>query len=119
MTNITNIVVTHSALNGSEFKESVDLALVCAAFEHQINLIFTDQGVTNLIKNQASEKINDKNQVSILKGLEFYDVDNIYVDELSLKNQGFKPEQLIETATLVSETEINKLSQQANNMVII
>lgn len=116
---ITNIVVTNSALNGSDFKESVDLALVCAAFEHQVNLIFTGEGVTNLVKDQSSEKLADKNQVNILKGLEFYDVENIYADELSVSQHGLKTEHLIESVSLVSLTDINELSQSANNMVII
>ena len=87
-----NIVIHQTALTNASFKESIDLALVCAAFDQKVNLIFVDNGVYNLMTKQNYQSIGDKNHLDILKGLEFYDIENIYVE-------GFDEKKIINRAS--------------------
>ena len=116
---MTNIIIQSTSLNGIDFKEAIDLGLVCAAFDQQVNLIFVDAGINNLIANQSASSIRDKNQVDIIKALEFYDIENILLEQESLNNNALKIENLIPSIQLQSSAEINRLNQKANHVVII
>lgn len=115
---ITNIMISRSSLVGADFKEAIDLGLVCAAFDQQVNLIFVDDGINNLIQGQTASKLNDKNHVDIIKGLEFFDIDNIYLDKESLDNTSLKMDDLVPSVELITSTDINKLNQKANHLVV-
>ena len=115
----TNIIISRSSFSNSDFKEAVDLGLVCAAFDQEVNLIFVDSGITNLIKNQSAEKVDDKNQVDILKGLEFYDIDNIIIEQESLNMTSIEVSHFIDVVKIISRAEINQLNQNANHLVNI
>ncbi len=115
----TNIIIKHSALNGIAFKESIDLALVCAAFDQKVNLIFVDSGVTNLLNNRPNSLTNDKNHTAILKGLEFYDIENLLVEQESLALSQLNMGDLIPSIKMVNTNEINKLNLTADHVVIL
>ena len=119
MSNTTNIIINQPASNGAEFKESVDLGLVCAAFEHQVNLIFVDLGVFNLLKKQNASLVSDKNHADILKGLEFYDIENLYVEKESLSKTGYELEDLIESVQIINAQEIAHLNSKANSIIAL
>ena len=115
--NTINIIINKTALNEISFKESIDLALVCAAFDQMVNLIFIDQGVSNLIKSQNYNELKDKNHFDILKGLEFYDIDNIYAEKESLDRLKIGYEQIIKQSKILSCQQIKKLHCNANTLV--
>jgi len=112
-----NIVIHQTALTNASFKESIDLALVCAAFDQKVNLIFVDNGVYNLMTKQNYQSIGDKNHLDILKGLEFYDIENIYVEEESLENRKISKNKLIESCKILSINEIKRLHEKSNQVV--
>ncbi len=114
-----NIIINKSTFIGSYFKESLDLALVCAAFDHQVNLIFHGDGVFNLVSNQRSQMIGEKNQTDLLKGLDFYDIDNIYVDASSLANRSLEPASLLIEVNLIDTNSLNNLNQTADQVVVL
>lgn len=118
MSTITNIMINRSSLAGADFKEAIDLGLVCAAFDQQVNLIFVDAGITNVIKGQMASILNDKNHVDIIKGLEFYDIENVYLEKESLDATSLIMDHLIPSVKLITSTEINELNQKANHLVV-
>jgi len=117
MTITTNIIIRHTPLNGAEFKESIDLGLVCAAFDHKVNLIFVGDGIYNLIPNQSNSVISDKNQVDILKGLEFYDIDSLLVVHESLEKADIERSNLLDQVKIKSRKEIKRLNLAADHLV--
>jgi tRNA 2-thiouridine synthesizing protein C len=119
MTQTVNIIITKSTFAGADFKESLDLALVCAAFEHLVNLIFTDDGVYNLLDNQQHQLLAEKDQTALLKGLNFYDIENIYVDADSLKARSITTDNLMITTGLLEPKDLNQLNLQADQVVVI
>jgi len=117
MSIITNIIVSKPPVNGIAFKEAIDLGLVCAAFEHKVNLIFIDSGLYCLLKNQHADLTGDKNHVDILKGLEFYDIDTIYFEKESLDELAISAADLIDNVEVLSTKELNQLNHAANHLV--
>ncbi|MFT6735001.1 MAG: tRNA 2-thiouridine synthesizing protein C [Polaribacter sp.] len=116
---IINVVISQTALTSASFKESIDLALVCAAFDQTVNIIFIDNGVYNIVQNQSYQELNDKNHLDILKGLEFYDIDNIYAEIESLDRRNITSENIINLCQTLTSVEIKKLYFQANHVVNI
>ncbi len=76
--------------------ESLEVVLIGAAFEQEVQLVFVDDGVYQLTKGQSTEGIGMKNFSKTYSALGDYDVNQIYVDEQSLKDRGLTMEDLQE-----------------------
>ncbi|WP_196137531.1 sulfurtransferase complex subunit TusC [Aliikangiella sp. G2MR2-5] len=113
----TSIIIQSPPFSSIAGKEAVDLALVCAAFEQQVNLIFSDRGVLHLLNNQGKEGINDKLHDKQLNALAFYDIDTIYVNQQSLKELNLDESQLLKECTIAPAEQINSLVQASQNTV--
>lgn len=74
--------------------ESLEVVLIGAAFEQDIKLIFMDDGVFQLSKNQDPQDIGMKNFSKTYAALGDYDVNQIYVDEQSLRERGLSIDDL-------------------------
>jgi tRNA 2-thiouridine synthesizing protein C len=103
---VTNILISAPPLASIKGKEGVDLALVCAAFEHQVNLIFVDYGVFHLLEAQNSQHFKDKLHDKQLKALEFYDIDALWVESESLDKFNINTNQLIANCHAISSEAI-------------
>jgi len=115
----TNIIINKSALSGIDFKESIDLALVCAAFDHQVNVIFIGNGIYNLVVNQSYEGLRDKNHLDILKGLKFYDIENVFVEQESLLNNVLQNAELLPSVQVKTRSELRQLNLTADHLVTL
>lgn len=68
--------------------ESLEVVLIGAAFEQEVQLVFVDDGVYQLTSNQETDGIGMKNFSKTYSALGDYDVNQIYIDEQSLKDRG-------------------------------
>jgi len=68
--------------------ESLEVVLIGAAFEQDVQLVFIDDGVYQLTKGQSTEGIGMKNYSKAYAALGDYDVNKIYIDEQSLSDRG-------------------------------
>ena len=82
--------------------ESLEVVLIGAAFDQKVKLVFMDDGVYQLTKNQNPEGIGMKNFSRTYAALGDYDITEIYVDQESLEQRGLSIEDLQE---LVYEDE--------------
>jgi len=113
----TNVIVNRCAFSGTEFKEAIDFALVSAAFDQQVTLVFSQQGIYNLLKKQNADSIQDKTQTDILSGLEFYDIENLYIDQTCLDQSGLTADDLIDSVSILNTEQINLCNRQAHHLV--
>ena len=91
----TFVYINRKSPYGSVYAlESLEVVLIAAAFEQDVKLIFMDDGVFQLIKNQDPADIGMKNFSKTYAALGDYDVNQIYVDEESLKERGLTLEDL-------------------------
>lgn len=91
MTNITNktvaIINSKAPFSINAGKDALDVALIFASFEQKVALFFQGDGVYQLVDKQTPELINVKNYLKTFSAFEFYDIEDIYVCEHSLKQR--------------------------------
>lgn len=100
---IINKTAPYGQVNG---QESLDLALAAANFGQAISLFFIDDGVFQLLADQASEHIQVKNYSKTFAALTFYDIEDIYVCEQSLRRRNLEPADLCIEVKLLSNTQL-------------
>jgi tRNA 2-thiouridine synthesizing protein C len=98
-------------------KEALDLALTAAAFEQKVSLLFMDDGVFQLLKDQNTELLGAKNLSSTLPVLPMYDVENIYVDQYSLNSRNLKQADLVIATESLDDEALTELFE--NNDVVL
>lgn len=91
--------------------ESLEVVLIGAAFDQEVKLVFMDDGVYQLTKNQDPEGIGMKNFSRAYAALGDYDVSEIYVDRESLERRGLGIEDLQE---LVYEDEDDDWNEKSS-----
>lgn len=74
--------------------EALEVMLIAGAFEQQVQLIFMDDGVYQLIQNQNPSGIGMKNFSKTYGALGDYDIEQIYVDDESLNLRGLNTSDL-------------------------
>ena len=89
------IISRHAPYGNSIAREAIDIALAGAVYDQDISYLFMDDGVFQLLKNQQSQKIDQKNISTTLKALPIYGVENIYAHEESLNKRGITVDELI------------------------
>lgn len=97
MTEKTFVYVNRKAPYGTVYAlESLEVVLIGAAFEQNVKLVFVDDGVYQLTKNQSTDGIGMKNFSKTYSALGDYDVNQIYIDEQSLQDRGLTLDDLQE-----------------------
>lgn len=112
-----NIIISNPPIGLIAGKEGVDLALVCAAFDYQVNLIFVDEGVFHLIDKQNAEYFLDKLHDKQLKALAFYDIDCIYVEKQSLFKFDLAQDKLLADCIVIDTAKIKQLVSDGHQTV--
>lgn len=107
--------VNRKAPYGSVYAlESLEVFLVAAAFDQEISLAFLDDGVYQIIKDQDTDGILQKNFSKAYNALGDYDIRKLYVEEESLTERGLTKDDLMD---LMWEDENDGFS--ANSSLII
>lgn len=75
--------------------ETLEKVLVAAAFEQDVSVVFVDDGVFQLKKDQNTDEIGMKNFSPTFRALDGYDVEKIYVEKASLEERGLTEDDLI------------------------
>lgn len=89
------LFIQHHAPYASESPaETLDAALVCAAFGQPVSLLFQGDGVWQLIHQQQGQALERKTLLAQLGALPLYDIDHLYVDEASLRERGLQADTL-------------------------
>jgi tRNA 2-thiouridine synthesizing protein C len=91
--------------------ESLEVVLIGAAFEQEVQLLFIDDGVYQLTKGQSTEGVGMKNFSKTYAALGDYEVNQIYVDEQSLKDRGLTMDDL---QALVYEDEDDDYAEKSS-----
>lgn len=82
------VVVRHSPYGSSLARASLDVALAAAAFEQPVKLLFMGNGVLQLLPEQDSQAIGQKNIGRLLSSLPLYDIEIVYADAEAVARHG-------------------------------
>tara|TARA_B100000674_G_scaffold112871_1_gene84204 strand:+ start:35 stop:451 length:417 start_codon:yes stop_codon:yes gene_type:complete len=91
--------------------ESLEVVLITAAFDQDVSLTFTDDGVYQLMKGQQTEGIGMKNFSSTYSALGDYEINKIFIDKESLEERGLSLSDLQE---LVWEDEDEDYAEKSS-----
>lgn len=106
--------------------ESLEVVLIGAAFEQDVAVLFIDDGVFQLKKDQDTADSDMKNFSPTFKALGDYDINKIYVSKESLEARGLTEDDLYpltwedededwaekKSITIMSAEEIAKISEE-------
>lgn len=95
--------------------ESLEVVLIAAAFDQDISLVFADDGVYQLTKNQDTNGIGMKNFSKTYSALGDYDIKKIYVEQESLEERGLTTDDL---QALVYEDEDDDWAEKNSLFVV-
>ena len=97
-------------------REGLDLALLSASYEQSVCLIFTADGLFNLIQGQSPELAGCKDYIATFKALPLYDIDTVLVCKDSMAEFGLTQQDLLIPATICNNSCIKQQLQHADQV---
>lgn len=94
----------------------LDMALACAVFEQDVNYVFLDDGVYQLLKGQDGAAIQNKTLGNALETLALYGIENVYADQQSLKQRGIDAAELLPSMQLIENDAVSKLIENSDTV---
>ncbi len=101
-----------SPYGSSHAQEALDMAYTLSAFEHKVSLIFMDDGVLQIIREQDPSSIGMKNISSTFRAWEDYEIEHIYVEKESLEMRGVKETDLLIVAEIIDADHLGKIIEK-------
>ena len=92
--------------------EALEVVLIGAAFEQDVCMVFIDDGVFQLKKDQDTDGIGMKNFSKTYRALEMYDVEKLYVDKQSLEERGLTEDDLLVDVEIKTTDELTALMEE-------
>jgi len=92
--------------------ESLETVLVGAAFEQDVSVVFMDDGVFQLVKDQDPGGLESKNFSKTYRALEMYDVEKLYVEQDSLRQRGLNAKDLLVPVEIINAETLGALMAQ-------
>lgn len=93
-------------------QESLEVVLVGAAFDQDVSMVFLDDGVYQIRKDQDTSAIGTKNFSKTFRALEMYDVEKLYVEKESMEARGMTEDHLNVPAEVKTAEEIGRLMEE-------
>lgn len=92
--------------------ESLEVALISAAFEQDVSMVFMDDGVYQIKKGQDTAGVDMKNFSPTYRALEMYDIEKLYVDQESMDERGLTEDDLLVPVEVLSREAMSELMEQ-------
>ena len=103
----TIVIVCRKAPYGNSLaREAIDIALATAVFDQQLKLVFTGDGIWQLLKQPHSDAISSNNHGKLLSALPLYDIKDIYIDNEALTQRQLTEDDLVVAGKLASCAEL-------------
>ena len=97
--------------------EILETVLISAAFDQDVSVVFMDDGVFQIKKDQNTDAINMKNFSPTFRALEGYDVEKLYVEKESLEARGLSEDDLVVPVEVLDSKALSDL-MNAQDVVI-
>ena len=97
--------------------ECLEVVLVAAAFDQDVSVVFMDDGVCQLKKNQDTTGIGMKNFSKTYGALDDYDVEKIYVEKESLVARGLTADDLVIPVEVLAADDLREVMAQQDVVI--
>src|SRR3990170_6057884 len=110
--------VNRKAPHGTVYAlEGLEVVLITAAFDQDVSMVFTDDGVFQLMKGIDTKGIEVKDFSRTYRALEGYDIEKLYVDQASMDARGLTEDDLIVDVTVLSVDEMANLMAEQDVVI--
>jgi len=89
--------------------ESLETVLIGAAFDQDVSMLFVDDGVYQLKKDQQPDSLEFKNFSKTYRALEMYDVEKLFVERESLAERGLTEDDLLVDVEVIGRDGVKAL----------
>lgn len=90
-------------------KEGLDALLAASAFGQDVSVLFSGDGIYQLLKHQDPAAIGRKHTLPIFDALDLYDIESLFASEEDFNQRSLEPDQLSIPVTLLSTTKVSEL----------
>lgn len=97
--------------------ENLEVVLIAAAFDQDVSMVFLDDGVCQLKKEQDTTGIGMKNFSKTYGALDDYDVEKIYVEKESLEARGLTTDDLVIPVEVVATEKLREIMAQQDVVI--
>lgn len=97
--------------------ECLEIVLIAAAFDQDVSVVFLDDGVYQLKKNQDTTGIGMKNFSKTYGALDDYDVEKIYVEEESLAARSLTADDLVIPVEVLAAADLREIMAQQDVVI--
>lgn len=97
--------------------EGLEVVLITAAFDQDVSLVFTDDGVYQLMKGIDTKGVEVKDFSKTYRALEGYDIEKLYVDRSSMEARGLTEDDLIVDVSVLSDDEMKNLMAEQDVVI--
>jgi len=97
--------------------ECLEVVLIAAAFDQDVSVVFVDDGVCQLKKDQDTAAIGMKNFSKTYRALDDYDVEKIYVERESLEERGLSEDDLIIDVEIMAAKDLRAIMAQQDVVI--
>jgi len=116
MTNKNLLFIFRSAPYSSPMaQEGLDALMAAAIFDQNVSVIFMSDGVWQLQPNQRPSA--GKNMEKMLRALEMYNINQLYVQTSALQERRINPQYLSINCTQVTDSEIRQIMSGADHIL--
>lgn len=110
--------VMNKAPHGTIYSyEGLEMVLIMATYDQDITMLFIDDGVYTLKKDQKTDAIGIKGFANTFPALDGYDVEKLYVEKESLEARGLTVDDLIVGVEVFDSAEIAKIMAEQDVVV--
>lgn len=111
------ITLSHAPYGKNLAHEAIDAILAFGAYDQNITLIFTGDGVLQLLPEQNAAAIEQKSIAKQLSAFALYGIESIYACEKSLADRGLNSQQLATAVSVITPDAIGKLLRQQDQLL--
>ena len=97
--------------------EGLEVVLITAAFDQDVSMVFTDDGVYQLMKGVDTKGIEVRDFSKTYRALDGYDIEKLYVDQASLDARGLTEADLIVDVTVLPVAEMASLMAEQDVVI--
>ncbi len=97
--------------------EGLEMILIMATYDQDISVVFIGDGVYALKKGQETSAIGIKGFAKTFSALDGYDVEKLYVDQLSLDERGLTEDDLAVAVEVLSSEKIGTLMKEQDVII--
>ena len=102
----------HGPHGGIRAQEGLDVLLMVVAFEQPLSVVFMDDGVYLLKRDQHPGRIGLKNFCAGFPSLTLYDVREVYAERESLELRGLRPDDLLMPVQVIDAAALGRMMDE-------